>query len=209
MVVCLPAVIARTIASDSRQIYASYEALVGAGARSAARFADDSHRRFVAGALFGSFGDRIIYGALSLTSNVLPTYGEICCRLRPVSVDSRVSFLEENSFPFVEKHRSLAPGKYPLGFRSVWQNRHLLAGAKLGHRLQPSDGPDQWQELLIHSDGKSRAKDDFIEAHLFEGFNVYAIESMEAVKGKNFKREQKNDVKIAMAAFAKHKKANP
>jgi hypothetical protein len=209
IVVCLPASIARSLAEDTRQIYANYEALVGAGIRSSAGFADDSHRRLVAGALFGSFGDRIRYGVLSLTCEGISTYGEIYCRLKPITVDARVSFLEENSFRFHDKYCTKQPYMGPPGYRCDWSRRHWLAAAKLGSFVKPGDGISEWQRLLVKSDGVDRKNDEFIEAHLYDGFNLFAIEAMEVSGVGRLTREQRNDQKIALAAYKKHVTARP
>ena len=64
--------------------------------------------------LFGTFV-KVRYGILSLTNEGLPSYGEVCCRLRRIAIEDRTSFLECNSFKFIAQHK-LTPGRgYPRG----------------------------------------------------------------------------------------------
>ena len=203
VVIALPAAVARNMVVDSRTIYVNYERLVHAGVRTAAVFAEDSHRRAVAGSLFGGYAESICYGVLSLTGAGLPTYGDIFCRLRAVTVELRASLLEENSYSFVNRRKPRIDDPIPAGYRAPWHGRHILAAAKLGPRLRPENTITDWQELLVWSDGVDRTQDEFIEVHLFEGFNLYSIESLVPVKRKR-SREGELDVKAAMAAFSKH-----
>jgi hypothetical protein len=207
VVVAMPASVARTLITNTRDVYANYETLVGTKLRRAATQLDDTQRLSVAGILFGSFGNQIRYGVLSLTGEGLPTYGEVFCRLKGLTVADRVSFLECNSYSFVERNR-LRPGlPVPAGFRSDWQNRHLLAGAKFGHALTGSMDADQLESLLVFSDGKDRQKDDFIEAHIYGGFTGYAIDAIATIQSRKLSPEAKVDIKILQARFAESKRS--
>ena len=93
VVVAMPAKVALQLVSDEGQLYANYEQLVRGGSRSPATFENESHRLAVVGSLFGSYGEKLRYGVLSLSEKGLPTYGEVFCRLKPVAIDARVSFL--------------------------------------------------------------------------------------------------------------------
>jgi hypothetical protein len=208
VVISVPALVLRMIVSDTRMIYVNIEKLIAAGVRVPPTFADDSHRRLVAGALFGSFGEAIAYGALSLTTEGVPTYGDMFCRLRTIAVEDRVSFLEENSYSFV-KHRLSPNGGLPFGYRSGWKNRHLLALAKLAPKLRPGSTVDDWQKLLVSSDGVNRAKDDFVEAHVYDGFNVFSIDDLVPIPGKKLSRDAQLDVRIVMERFKEHLASRP
>ena len=203
VVVTLPAAVARNLVFDPRAIYTGYEVPVEAGVRRPASLDHDRHRRAVGGLLFGSYDGKIRYGALSLTHSGLPTYGEICCHLRSVAIQDRTSFLESNSYTFVEEH-SLRPGMpIPPGYRAVWDNRHELALAKLGGLLGKAQGIAAWQDLLVSSDGKDRNKDDFIEAHIYDSFDIGAIDGMCRVSRKRLSKESSIDAKLALERFSK------
>lgn len=207
VIVTLPAGIARDLATDPRTIYAGYESLVGARARRPAKLLHDRHRAAVGGMLFGTYANMIRYGVLSLTTAGLPTYGDVYCRLRAVAVQDRVSFLERNSYAFVALHK-LKPGdSIPLGFRSVWADRHLLALAKLAVRLRPRTTPSDWQRLLIESDGISRENDEFIEAHIYDSFDIAAIEAMVPVPRRRKRSDPAElDVRVALEKFGSLKR---
>jgi hypothetical protein len=195
---------ARDFAGDPRLIYANYDGLVGAGARRAAPLKNDRLRRGVDGIIHGSIAEEIRYGVLSLTNDGLPTYGDVCCRLKSITIRDRVSFLETNSYAFVRTHKVVAGDPIPPGFRSAWENRHKLAAAKLGPHLTRRSGKREWQRLLIRTDGVDRANDEFIEAHIFGGFNLHAIETMEGLmKGRARKDPAVIDINIALERFLK------
>lgn len=206
VVVAMPASVARRLVSDPKSVFDNYELLTGTGKRLAATADNDRHRAAVSGLLFGTYGAKIRYGVLSLTTTGLPTYDDVACRLRSIAVQDRVSFLESNSYKFVEAN-SLKPGMaIPSGYRAVWNNRHLLAVAKLA-RLVTSTGTDQdWQNLLIYSGVSDRANDEFIEAHIYDGFTFNAIEEMAALPGRDRRREVSLDIKIALEKFETLKK---
>ncbi len=202
VVVAMPASVARQLVSEPKTIYQSYELLVGAGRRIAATAENDRHRAAVSSLLFGTYGSKIRYGALSLASKGLPTYGAIACVMRPIAIQDRVSFLETNSYKFVEAHKILPGVVLPPGHRAVWSSRHLLAVAKLARKIEGNGTDSDWQKMLLFSEGSDRGKDDFIEAHIFEWFTVDAIEDMIAVPEKNRTKGTSVDIRIALEKFA-------
>lgn len=201
VVLSMSAGIARNIFDDPRFIYSNYEALVGAEARKPAEQEDDRHRCAVGGILFGSYADKIIYGVLSLTNEGLPTYGTVYCRLRPVAVNKRTSFLETNSYKFIEAHNLVAGKRLPVGFSSNWDTKHYLVLAKLVDCLRSGQNEIDWQGNLIESDGVNRENDKFIEAHIFEGFDYNAIENLIPAKNTKLSRAERLDLDIAISMF--------
>jgi hypothetical protein len=197
----MPAAVARNLVSDPRTIYENVETLVGSGIRRPPSLQDDKHRAAVAGILFGTYGKQILYGVLTLTGEGLPTYGDIYCRLRSVAIQDRTTFLETNSYRFVEHHKLRAGMSVPQGYVAVWNNRHDLVTAKLSRALPHGSNISDWQGLLVQTDGKDRSKDEFIEAHVYDSFDVAAVEEMQPAK-KKFSREASIDVKLALEKFA-------
>jgi hypothetical protein len=201
VVISMPASVARNLFEDPNFIFANYEQLVGANIRRPADTENDRHRFAVGGLLFGSYADFIVYGVLSLTGKGLSTYGAIHCRLRPVTIDKRTSFLETNSFKFVRDHYIAAGDKLPIGYMSCWRKRHELVLAKLANRLSKGQTESDWQAILINSDGQNRENDDFIEAHIYENFDKNAVESMVVLTDKKLSREEKLDSEIVIENF--------
>ncbi|MBQ0719934.1 MAG: hypothetical protein KBT88_10230 [Gammaproteobacteria bacterium] len=177
VVVSVPVDIALKIVTDPLTLYVNYEKLVGAGVRSRGSFANDSHRKIVAGALFGSFGDQILYGALSLNGRGLATYGDIYCTLKGDSISKRTSFLEENSYDFSQKYKD---EQLPNGYRCDWGNRDKLVAIKLESEglIKKSSDPKKWPSLVLNCDGVDRSKDKFVEAHIYGSFNIYSIDKI-------------------------------
>lgn len=175
LTVAVPAQVALNIVTDPNFQCVGYESLVGAGARKHAEFADDSQRKAVASVMFGSFGEKIVYGALSLSDRGLGTYGDVICQLKKQAVAKRTSFLEVNSYEFVKFGSDL-----PLGYRSNWENRGKLAAIKLheSNLIHSGQLPEEWDAVLLKSDGKNRNLDEFVEGHIYGPFNLYSIEKM-------------------------------
>ena len=201
VVVSMTGRVARKLFEDPNTLYTNYERLVGGGVRKPADSENDRCRCAIAGVLFGSYANSIIYGALSLTGTGLPTYGSVHCRLRSVTIDKRTSFLETNSYKFVKEHQIDPGGSLPAGYMASWEYRYKLALAKFVDRLSTGQTESDWQTILVQSDGQNRDNDNFVEAHIFEGFDKNAVESMVAFSDKKLSREEKLDLDIAMNKF--------
>ena len=201
VVVSMPAGVARSLFENPDSLYVNYDRLVGANLRRPADPDRDRHRCAVGGLLFGSYAKRIVYGALSLTKEGLPTYGDVHCRLRSVTIDKRTSFLETNSYKFIQEHGIVPGNKLPVGCTACWRHRHSLVLAKLADCLSTGQTESDWQAILIQSDGQNRKNDDFIEAHIYEGFDRNAIESLTAAIGKKLSRLERLDLDVALDQF--------
>jgi hypothetical protein len=201
VVVAMPAAAALSLASDPKMVYTNYETLTGSGIRQAAAMQNDKQRRAVAGMLFGTYGDKLRYGILSLTPLGLPTYGEIHCRLRTIAIEDRTSFLECNSYHLVKNHGVAHDSPLPAGHKAVWDNRHCLALIKLGGGLRPKQCKADWETIMFKTDGKNRREDDFIEALIYEGFNLAAIENMAIAPDARLDKGTKLIAKSAIERF--------
>jgi hypothetical protein len=200
VVISMPASVARTLLDDPNSLYSNYERLVGSKVRKPAAFGNDQTRCAVAGLLFGSYAESIIYGALSLTMEGLPTYGSVHCLLRSVAIEKRTTFLETNGYKFFQDRRIV---KLPDGYRACWEDRHTLVLAKLADCLSTGQTESDWQALIICSDGMNRENDDFVEAHIYEGFDANAIKSITLFSKKKLTKDEKLDQRLAMATFEK------
>lgn len=196
VVVSAPAITALNLIQDPRFLYQNYEKLVESGSRSPAEIENDKQRRVAVGAVFGSYGNELRYGVLSLNSQGLPTYGDVFLRLGDRQVKDRVAFLEMNSYKFANK---FPEANKPAGYLADWNNRGQLAGVKVIRNFRNGLNSTQQEQLILQSDGKRRENDEYIEALIYGTFNRYSIESV--VLAPSLTGETKTLAKLALDRF--------
>lgn len=163
--------------TNNRALYANYEGGVSAGVRKPAEFYNDLRRRGVGGTLFGGYAGEIIYAALSMDGAGPVSYGPFAIKLKDIAVRNRATVLETNSYEFVKKN-NLSPGDpRPPGYLASWSNRNKLAVAKLAEYITPAMRNEDFARLVLTSTG-DRARDQFIEVHLYGTFDLNAVESV-------------------------------
>ena len=143
--------------------------------RIVAEMKDDKQRRGTEGVLFGAYAPEIRYAALALDQRGLISYGNCSMTLADMTMRYKATLLEENSYFFVQKHRIVAGDALPQGYRATWENRHLLAVAKLADKI--TQKAQNWANVLLHSNG-DRQHDEFIEVHIYGAFDKQAIEAV-------------------------------
>lgn len=158
--------------------YSNYQLLTTGEARDFARPEADKERLGVEGTIFGSYGRNIRYAALSLDGSGLKSYGDFTIILSNKAVGLRATLLEENSYKFVKRHKILAGGKIPKGYRAVWKDKHKLAVAKLIKKALLTKKENY--AIIVLKDTGNRKKDDFIEVHIYGRISK---ESLQAVRG--------------------------
>lgn len=201
VVVAVPPIVAQSLLVNRNSLYSNYEEMVGGSLRTAAPFDDDSDRKAVGGKLFGSFAKDIRYGVLSIDGRGVSSYGCVFLRLREVVVSHRVSFLETNSYVFLDTYASGFRKKLPTGYRSTWETRGTLAATKLAGTIKVGEPIDIILSRLVCS-AADRSKDDFIEAHIFGTFNADGIQSIESDTSA-LSRQDKNTVRAIHQLFKK------
>lgn len=203
VVISMPAGIFRDLIKTPNKIYRNYEQLVQASEISSRGAQFDNLRHAISGCLFGSYNNKIAYGVLSLNKEGLPTYGDVFCLLRPVTIEKRTSFLEENSYRFVEKHNILS-GR-PVGNWATWRTKHLLALVKLERFIEKGQKETDWENVFFLTNGKDRNLDDFIEAHIYGSINYSSIENAMPAPNKKLGRLEKLDIEAGMSRLEKLK----
>jgi hypothetical protein len=173
----------RELVARGNSLHSNYHQGMRAETRKAAEALNDQHRLIVDAAMFGSYSNKIHFAALSPDGRGLDSYGAYAMRLREIAIEKRSSVVEENSFEFVEHHRLASGETWPLGYRSTWTDRSLLVLAKLGDMLVPGLSKESLCQLMIYSDG-NRANDQFLEVHIYGGFDGNAVESVRGPKPK-------------------------
>lgn len=135
-------------------------------------------------ALFGPENWRKIhYGALSLDGQGLPGYGECSIVLREPLIAERTSTFEENVCVFLREHMKdfMRTGRLPEGHRSTWAERHKLAVAKLGSKVDHTTQTDEFPEILLKA-ADQQIDDEFVELHIFESMTFATFESVRVTR---------------------------
>jgi len=200
VVVSMPPEILRNMCAKPKAVFVNYETLVGSGIQAAAPQDTDCARRATVGKLFGSYAKDIRYGALSCSCFGVARYGVAHCRLKDVSISARTTFLHEDSIQFCDRPGNRDQVAIPAGYRSTWNDRHLLSMAKLEDRLEDFDEfSDDVNGLLISSDSDGNL--DYIEAHIHGPFTVHSIESISLSESPTAKHQEKLDYRVAEKDF--------
>ncbi len=166
-----------TFITNEKILYTSYSLGVRGQVRKPAEEDDDRQRLGVEGTLFGSYGEKIRYAALSLDGAGVSSYGSYSLKLREIAISGRSTLLEDNSYVFVEKHGIIAGKALPKGYRSTWEEREKLALAKLADRITTVTPQPGYASILLFSEGDFKT-DDFIEIHIYGPFDAHSIESV-------------------------------
>jgi hypothetical protein len=165
---------AHGLLTNDRTLYATYAAQVDAGVRRPASAEDDNRRRSIESTLFGSWGGRLTYAAVSADGRGLRSYGELCLELDGPAIAHRASVLEENSYDFVRRHRLVAGDTAPAGYQAPWAARGKVGLAKLAERVTSATKPGDYVPMVLSGNG-DRATDTFIEVYVWESFNRGAV----------------------------------
>ncbi|MBF0515788.1 MAG: hypothetical protein HQK97_01550 [Nitrospirae bacterium] len=188
--------------TDDSMIYSTYHLQVEGESRIPAVFEDDSQRRRVEAILFASYGKHIRYAALSYDKKGLTSYGPYSMTLREISIEARATLLENNSYPFLDKHNIIKSTDVPDGFCSTWGERHKLAVAKLHDRILSTTTEAQYAKILLESEGK-RPTDEFIEVHIYGGFDNKAIESVTGISKGVYKNPERGMLPVIKKVLKK------
>lgn len=166
------------VCTSDNALYSNYFLQTNGQIRKPASEDHDKHRRGVDALLFGEYSKEIRYAALSLDGMGLISYGHYSMKLKEIAVKDRATLLENNSYEFAQKN-NLKPGDIiPAGYKSCWNDRHKLAVSKLCKKVKADTKKNEFSKILLYADKKNRAKDEFIEVHIYGGFDNKAIESV-------------------------------
>ena len=121
------------------------------------------------------------YAALSLDGQGMTYYGEYSVVLKEVTIEDRASVFEENPFLFNERHHVVAGKSPPVGYRSPWPGRGLVAGAKLFNKLNAGTTPAGFPEILMDS-RRGESACDFVEVHIYGPVNWVGVDMVRGPK---------------------------
>lgn len=174
-VVCCPLGKLSELVSSESQLYQTFYQAVGSEARLPEDNEWDKIRESVDSLLFPHYHENIRFGALSIDRTGILGYGGYGIVLKETAIKDRATVFEENAILFVQKHRILAVGPIPQGYRAPWMKRGLLAIAKLGKRLTLKTAKTEFAKLLSSSDDRDA---DCIEVHIYGPLHRRAIEHL-------------------------------
>ena len=131
--------------------------------------------------MFPFYKKQIRFAALSLDGKGASSWGNCALILKDDLIRDRATVFEQNSVYFCREHFDDLGKGLPQGYRATWENRHRLAVAKLGSRLNASTENSQFPVILI-SPGPSKHAEEFIEVHIYGSLHRHSVEDM-AVSG--------------------------
>lgn len=175
--------IVHQIILENKTLYSTYNNLVEGKARKPASIENVRKRLIAEANLFPGYAREIMYAALTLDGDGLKSYGDCSIVLREIAIKDRASLLEDNSYHFMVKHDIRIEDNLPLGYRATWANRHKLAISKLEPKISFDTKPTEYSKMFL-IDAGNRDRDDFLEVHIYGGFDFDAIEY---VKGPSVK----------------------
>jgi len=132
---------------------------------------------------FPYYHEDINFAALSLDGAGPASYGECSFVFREDVISHRTTVFEENALVFCEKHPFQVGQEPPAGYRTVWEDRHRLAAAKLHVEINDRTEPDKFAGILLKQKGRTDT-DEFIEAHIYGKLDLKAVERFIAPKPK-------------------------
>jgi hypothetical protein len=160
---------------NENKLISTFHQQVASGSRLAENNYFDPKRDGIESIIHPLYYDKIHYAALSLDFIGAKNYGEAHITLHNKYIESRTTFLEENSFNLVKKLQIKVGEVLPPGYRASWLDRGKLALCKYHANLNKNENEiiDFQNVLLVESDNP-----DFIEAHIYGSIHMRCIEAV-------------------------------
>ena len=131
----------------------------------------DQVRASADSALFPHYAEHIHFGALSTNGAGVGHYGSYSITFKEEMIRARSSVFNENPLAFFDKHGIVIGKPIPPGYRASWEERHLIAMAKLFPSLKKGMVAAQIEALFI-SQASVVGGWDYIEVHTYGDLNV-------------------------------------
>lgn len=124
--------------------------------------------------IFPNYKTHIVFAALTLDGRGPFSYGGGAIALNNGMIAHRATVFERNTLIFCRDHKVGMTMPVPSGYRAKWENKHLIAKAKLHPQITELTSPNDYPSILLQ-EGKSTYEDEFIEVHIYNGFSRGAI----------------------------------
>jgi hypothetical protein len=167
------------LVSSPNALYPTFYQLVGAGARRLEGSKMDLQRRIADTIVFPGYEKEIRFAVLSLDGVGATAYGDCSMVLKDLAISERATVFEENSVLFCKKRGLAVTQLLPPGYRATWEDRGMLATAKLEPRLLRATRAAEFPGILVGDTGQ-----DFVEVHIFGSLNRGSIDRIVARKPK-------------------------
>ena len=131
----------------------------------------------------------IRFAALSIDGIGVPFYGTYFLVANDKMVENRTSVFEDNCVFWREREGIDIDAAAPCGFRAVWENRHMLALAKLHAKITSATTTSDFPRLLLTwdtsgtgTDGCGEGDNDyFVETHIWGTVSPQTFEKVIAL----------------------------
>lgn len=157
--------------NGQQQLFSTFHRQVQAGHRAPARDGYDQQRQAAESTISPYFFEDLNIAALSLDGHGMEYYGPYTVELRDSTFAHRASVFTENPFRFAERYQVTSGSQPPFGHRAPWNQRHLVAMAKVAPQL--GEGV-QLADVLMSRDRNSD-QCDFVEVHIFGSLHASSI----------------------------------
>lgn len=176
-VICQSLGLIQAKVSDSNALYNSFYKQVRAESRLPENNEFDFRREAIDALVFPLYHNEIVFAALTL-DDVGPTaYGPHGIVIKDEMISHRATVFETNTFTFVRQHDIKGGDSIPIGYRANWEERGKLAKAKLHAKIDVNTTPTDYSGILLEQ-GESTDTVEFIEVHIYGGFNRVAIDKV-------------------------------
>ena len=173
-VVCRPLTEIKSLLSNPLSVYQSYYKQIGSKMRLPENNEYDRHRHAVDALFFPGYADEIVFGALSLDGIGVIKFGPHSMVLKDEMINHRATVFERNTIEFAHDNKLPVAEPIPSGYRTTWNKRHDLSKAKLYSKLDDTTTPEDYPGILLEQSSGMNS-DDFVEVHIYKGFNRAAI----------------------------------
>lgn len=130
-------------------------------------------RKFAEAAMFGFYGDKLLYGVLSLDGQGLREFGPASAVIDEKYISHRSTVTESDSVRMVASR--FTTGVVPPGVISTWGEKHKLAVTKLANNIGPTTDADDFARLIRRGSNSDEGFGEFMEVQIYGSISSRAI----------------------------------
>ena len=115
--------------------------------------------------MFGFYGDKLLYGVLSLDGQGLREFGPASAVIDEKYISHRSTVTESDSVRMVASR--FTTGVVPPGVISTWGEKHKLAVTKLANNIGPTTDADDFARLIRRGSNSDEGFGEFMEVQIY------------------------------------------